>query len=259
MFANGFLSWRIKYWGDWQQFYLILIQYIVLFLILWIVERKGSGYFNSYYYATKININFFNNKLISIWIGKSNKYVPYIFSLLLIFPAFLLPPTTGALSLLALAISLFVILFYPWWGKTKENRLGNSLIFVVIFSLLLLYLFTPGFPDWIPVYLLFLSAITFIWVVFRVVFKRRYQVILPTSFELLLICVSWFIPLVWSQIVNFEIDIKQQLFLTCALSVPILAGSKAMLRRHSRRNKKFVILLVGALLYIGIKSLWIMT
>jgi NhaP-type Na+/H+ or K+/H+ antiporter len=86
------------------------------------------------------------------------------------------------------------------------------------------------------------------------VFKGRYQVILPTSFELLLISVSWFIPLVWSQAVHLDIEIKQRMLMACVLSIPLLAGSKAMLRRHTKRNKKFVLLLLGALFYISIKS-----
>jgi len=254
MFAFGFISWSIRDWMEWQQFYLLLAIYSMLYSLLWVVEKKGISYFKLSFFPIKVSREISYYKLFSAWIGKSNRYAPYIFSIFLIAPAFFLPSTSGPFALLALAISLFVILLYPWKGKTKEMRLASGLVFISIISIIILYLFTPNLPEWFPLYLLSMSIVTFIWVVLRIVFKGRSQVILPTSFELLLISISWIISLVWSQTAHLEIEIKQRLLLACVLSIPFLAGSKAMLRRHTKRNKKFALLLLGVLFYIGIKS-----
>ena len=256
MFAFGFLSWKIRNWLEWQQFFLLLIIYLVLYSSIWIVEKRGISYFNIPFFSIKVSRETSYYTKLSEWVGKSNKYAPYIFSVFLIAPAFFLPSTSGPFALLALAISLLIILLYPWRGETKEMRLANGLVFVSVFTLILLYLFTPKFPEWLPFYLLYLSIVTLIWVVLRIIFKGRYQVILPTSFELLLISVSWFIPVVWGEAAHLDIEVNQRLLLACVLSIPFLAGSKAMLRRHTRRNKKFVLLLLGAIFYIGVKSFW---
>jgi len=216
--------------------------------------KEGDFILQIVFFPIKVSREISYYKLFSAWIGKSNRYAPYIFSIFLIAPAFFLPSTSGPFALLALAISLFVILLYPWKGKTKEMRLASGLVFISIISIIILYLFTPNLPEWFPLYLLSMSIVTFIWVVLRIVFKGRSQVILPTSFELLLISISWIISLVWSQTAHLEIEIKQRLLLACVLSIPFLAGSKAMLRRHTKRNKKFALLLLGVLFYIGIKS-----
>ena len=254
MFAFGFLSWGTSDWLEWQQFSLFIALYVLLYSLLWIVEKKGTKYFNPSFLTKKFPAEISHYRIFSAWIGRSNRYAPYIFVLSLIAPAFFLPATSVPFILLALAVSLLVIILFPWKGGTDEMRLASGVVFISVFSLMVLYLFTPNLPGWLPFYLLYLGIIALVWVLLRIIFKRRYQVILPTSFELLLISISWFIPLVWSREAHMEIEIRQRLLLACVLSLPLLAGSKAMLRRHTRRNRKFVLMLLVALLYIGVKS-----
>jgi UDP-GlcNAc:undecaprenyl-phosphate GlcNAc-1-phosphate transferase len=254
MFAFGFLSWKIRDWREWQQFALLIAIYSMLYFLLWLVGKKGIVYSSLPFFSIKVSRKTSYYAKFSEWVGRSNRYAPYVFSLFLIAPAFFIPTTSAPFVLLALSISLFVILLYPWKGKAGEMRLANALIFISVFSLIILYLFTPNLPPWLPLYLLYLSIVTFIWVVLRIVFKGRSQVILPTSFELLLISVSWFIPLVWGQAAHMETDVRQRILLACVLSIPFLAGSKAMLRRDTKRNRGFVLLLLGALFYIGVRS-----
>ena len=205
--------------------------------------------------GNKLSPTSFRYKFI-IWIGKSNKYAPYIFSTSLVLPVFFLPPITKPFGLFTLAVSVFVLTLYPWRGGKKESGMAHALIFFSIFALLLLYLFNPNHPTWMNLYLSCISILSLVWVICRVVYKRRYQVILPTSFELLLIVISWFIPLLWGQMLDLNMNIQQYLIITCILSIPILAGAKAMMRRQARRNTKLVACLQMALILLGIKAFW---
>jgi len=257
MFGLGLVGWWLRLWQEWFQFYLMFAGYLLLYSGLFYFEKNEIS-FNQ----KKTNSHEKNLPLTSfrynfiVWIGKSNKYAPYIFLISLVLPGFFLPITSRPFGLFALAVSVFVLTLYPWRGGKKETGLAHALIFLSLFALLLLYLFTPNHPIWVYFYLSCVSALSLFWVICRVIYKRRYQVIFPTSFELLLIVISWFVPLLWGQMLNLNMYVQQHLIVTCVLSIPILAGAKAMMRRQARRNTKLVACLQIALILLGARAFW---
>lgn len=257
MFGLGLVGWWLRLWQEWLQFYLLIAGYLSLYAGLFYLEKKEIPFYQKRTNSQKdhLSTTSFRYKFI-IWIGKSNKYAPYILAISLVLPTFFLPQLTKPFGLFAIAISVFVLTLYPWRGGKKETGMAHALIFFSLFALLLLYLFTPNQPQWLHLYLACMSILSFVWVICRIVFKRRYEVILPTSFELLLIVISWFIPLLWGQMLDLNMHIQQNLIVACILSIPILAGAKAMMRRQARRNRKMVVCLQMTLILLGIKAFW---
>jgi len=132
--------------------------------------------------------------------------------------------------------------------------IAQATIFLLIFSLVSQYLFIPFPPKWLMTYMIALSTILTVWVAIRITFRRRYQIIMPTSFEMLLILFSWFIPLVIGPALHLKDATQYQLLMSCTVSIPLLAGAKTMMRRYARRNTKFVIFMQIALFIIGIRT-----
>lgn len=258
MFILGITGQAIRPWPEYLQFYLTTSGYIALYLGLYILEkrnftpqaRKKSLVSNSDYTPSTLRRN------ITTMIGKSNKAAPYLIAVVMVAPALFSPSTTRAFGFFSFAIVIFVSTLFPWRDGKKSAGLAHALIFLSLFGLTFLYLLNPNHPTWMISYMITVSFILFVWVLCRVTYRRRYQVILPTSFELLLIVISWFIPLVWSKILHIDQQTESLLILACALVVPILAGTKATIRRQPRRNRQLVLCLQAALFITGIKAFW---
>ena len=246
-FLLGLLAWNVKHLTESYQFYLIITLFILFYTSLWLLE-KNDVHLRSQYPLKRTRY-----RIIAL-LGQSNRYFPRIFTLGLLFPLPFLPKATEPFGLWALLTSGFVLFIYPWKGGKNDMGIAQAIIFLLIFSLVSQYLFIPLPPSWLMTYMTFFSVSLTFWVAVRITFRRRYQIIMPTSFEMLLILFSWFIPLVIGPALHLNDATQYQLLLACAFSIPILAGAKTMMRRYARRNTKFVIFMEVALFIIGIKT-----
>ncbi|MBU0480048.1 MAG: undecaprenyl/decaprenyl-phosphate alpha-N-acetylglucosaminyl 1-phosphate transferase [Proteobacteria bacterium] len=256
LFGLGMIGWWLKDRQEWVQFYLLFAVYLVFYTGLFLLEKKAVSFARKTPATrTRVSKRSFRFKLIR-WIGKNDQYPPYILALSLVLPVFFLPPVTKPFGLFSAAVAIFVLTLYPWNGGKNDTGMAHSLIFLSLFSLLLLYIFNPNHPLWIHYYLTCLSILSLFWVICRVAYNRRYKVILPTSFELLLIVISWCIPLLWGRMLELDPNIQQNLVIACVLSIPILAGAKMMLRRQVRRNTKLIACLQVAIVLLGVRAFW---
>jgi len=249
-FFLGLLAWGTRTVPEYTQFYTTIGIFIIFYTFLAYLEKNGLP--KSWRYRKKIHAARYS--LVAI-IGKGNRYFPILFTLCLLFPLPFLGKASSGFGVASLAVVIFTTCAYPWRGGKRDMAAAQATIFLSIFSLVIQYLFVPQPPEWLITYLSTLCAMVALWVVCRVVFRQRYQVIIPTSFEMLLIIFSWFIPLVVVPAFNLQHHTQYLLLLACCLSIPILAGAKTMMRRYARRNTKFVISMQAALLFIALKAL----
>ena len=190
------------------------------------------------------------------WVGQSVRWVRPVFLILLLAPAlFLLPDNHGPMGLVALGGAVFVLSTYPWRAGRERMAVACGVLFLACFCLLLLYHFHPGFPGWGDAYLQTLAVSAFAWCVLRVLYKRQDQILLPSSFELLLIGVAWFVPLILGQLLAFGPGIQKRLMLACVQTVPFLGVLKLSMYRHARRNKPMAVAFVLIFSLIALSGL----
>ncbi|WP_267926493.1 glycosyltransferase family 4 protein [Desulfolithobacter dissulfuricans] len=168
--------------------------------------------------------------------GKSTPYLLPLFLLFFLLPVLLIfpmPPITGYFSF---ASCLVVVLLYPWKGGRHEMPMAHGVFSVMIFCILLLYMFAPNRPSWLFWYFVGLSALALFWSIPKMLFTREGVYAIPSSFELILILLSWFVPVVLAPFLGISDSARLTLMQSCAMAVPILMLFKVATRRHARRN-----------------------
>jgi len=130
---------------------------------------------------------------MTTWAGRSVPIVAKLIPLAMALPIFFLHPLPTPVVWLTLFVSVIAALLFPWRAPIDRLRLSHGAIYLVAFTLLSLYLLY-GTP-WIATYTAWMTATLAVWVVFKLLFKRHLKISLTSGFELLIIILSWFVPL----------------------------------------------------------------
>lgn len=244
----GLSAWMLRQWPEWLQFYLVMGGLATGYGLLTILEKHEVN-LSSKIHHRRPSPATTRRKLVRVS-GKSVPLVGWLLPILLFAPLLILWKTPLQSGLLTGGGLLFVGLLFPWWGGRKQMGLAHGVMFGACFLLLIFYHFHPRVTPVIIMYLNSISIVALLWVGLRVMFKRRDQILLPSSFELLLMIISWFVPMVLARGVGLSEDCQQHLFLVCFQAIPLLIAIKLTLRRHARRNKQlaFAFLLIFLLL-----------
>ncbi len=187
--------------------------------------------------------------------GKYNRVILRVVAMLFLVPVIPLCPPPRIIGYFSLAALLFVVLLYPWRGGRREMPMAHGLFFVATFFMTSLYWLHPQRPSWLTLYLVVLGVVAFLWSV-PVLFsaQRHKRLLLPTSFELILIVVVWFVPLVLAPTLELSAAKQLSLVWACLQAVPILILFKFTARRHARRNRWLALSYSAAFLVLGVSS-----
>jgi UDP-GlcNAc:undecaprenyl-phosphate GlcNAc-1-phosphate transferase len=93
------------------------------------------------------------------------------------------------------------------------------------------------------------------WSFLKVKFKRHSEVFLTSSFELLLIFISWFVPYVVLPAIEVSEPVLDAAKLACLGAIPLLIAMKLVIKRQPHRNRPMAIALTSILCFIDIRSL----
>ena len=251
----GLVGWTVKEMPEWQQFGFVCGLYGAVYAALYQFERRGTFFNVREREAIRHKMSDTRYAVVSR-IGKLSRYVAPLFLFLLVLPILFTRQPSGPFALLAFTVSVLVGTLYPWKGGKRRINHAHALIFIAIFSLLVIYHFNTQATGWSTIYFAVFTLLATCWVIIQIVLKRRYAILLPTSIEILLIVISWFIPLVWGGLVGMDPASQNRLIVACFQSIPILAAAKTMFRRQAKRNAIATGIMVLALLGLGGRSFW---
>ncbi len=250
----GILSLLVQKWPEHYQFFLSLFIIILIYYLLGLLDKGKINIFEKL--NIKRNINSQIKTSLITWSGKSVKVATPLFLFFLFFPLLILPSPSKIYGSFALGLFFLLLTFFPWKGKRDRMPIIHAILYISCFSILIIYYFAYNI-EWVKIYLLLMSLLAFIWTVFIVIFKGRAQILLPSSFEILLILFSWLIPFGVSSIFNLSPEIKQKIILICFESCPLMAAIKVLLGRDTpRRTWLFVISFLGGFFTVLLKSFW---
>jgi len=243
-----FLGWSIMFWPDWAQFYFGSGCFVLFYILLHLLENTNSNYL----------ISRFNTKIGEIkrrdfvsFSGRTVKYVQPLFLLLFLLPSVFVLPVNNVLGLLCFSIVGIIAILYPWQGGKRSMPLAYGIMFLACFYLLIVYHFNYQISQEMFHYLNILSILAFFWVAFRILFHRYDKVLLPSSFEILLIGFSWFIPIVLGSTLDISPITQKKLFWACLQAIPLLGLIKLTMRNHARRNRGMALSFVIVFLFLG--------
>jgi len=204
MFVCGFLAVFMQSMLEWIQFATGTGFIISLYVSVALLQRAGFKFPDHNMTHTSRGHNIKSMETISGYLEKSVSIAIWLVPFSLIIPACFLAVGGSHFGAVSLLLGAIIVVLYPW--KSHHERLGwvHGLIYFATFTLLF-FLNSSGLT-WINDYLKMVSIVILIWVVMKLVFMQHSRIFLTSGFELIMIVIAWFIPIVLAKNVNFITD-----------------------------------------------------
>ena len=257
VFITGSIGWWLKELPEHIQFYLILSIYLLLYSGLHLIEKKklSPDKLVDPNLFSKFTTPNFPQKIVTI-IKKGGQIAPCAIIISLTLPFFFLTPIIKPFGLFSLIIFIFTLIFFPWRNQERKSDLFHPLLYILIYSLIIIYLFNPALPSWVLSYLMVISSFFFVWSASWLLHHQNFKHLIPNSFELLLIVISLFIPLLWGQTIQMEATEVNLFILSCLFSIPFITATKITINQQLRSGTRLIMLLGGIFLLLGVRSFW---
>lgn len=255
MFFLGGLAWFGKGWPEWRLFTLALMLFASLYAGISWGERRHLDL--SRLLTLKRNPsakNWRRGRYLLQTMGRSSRIVFPLFLFFFFLPVVLLSPPPRLFGFFVLALALFIILLYPWGGGRKEMPLAHGLFFIATCAMLLGLWTNQPQPLWLVIHGNVLSAFALLWVAPHLMWGRHTRSLLPGSFELMLIVLACFVPLIFAPALGTTKAQQTQLAWACIQAVPIIMLVKLAVKRHARRNRMLASSFIVVLSGIGLVS-----
>ncbi|HEX7455148.1 MAG TPA: hypothetical protein VF296_03815 [Gallionella sp.] len=176
---------------------------------------------------------------------------------LLCLPALFLPlPELNRNEALALLMLTGVVVFYSMHRERSYKGMLHGSVYVSIFVLFFLYNWGGvGDGHWSRVYLTTISVLAAVWVLFKIIFRENTVLLMMSSFELLMLLLSWFLPFVLFQELHLSANVVDAGRLACLQVMPFMMATKIYFNVQLQGNKRVVGALAGAMAVAALRGL----
>lgn len=255
MFSYGLLALLMRELYEWQQFTIGVAYGLFLFGSVVILQRKGfmvplDWQMNkTRFHDTELYIR------ITELMGKSTAFMLWLIPATLLIPLLFFPSIQSSNMTFSFMIGFMIMALFPW--RDSHERFGwvHGLIYISTFALLVKLNFIG--PAWTSEYLKVLSILVAIWVLLHLFFNRRkVRALMTSSFELLMLTVSLFVPVVLMNVLNFSFETRERLIYACLEAIPFLLAMKFIAHREPKRNTALILCLAGIFFMIGLRQLY---
>ncbi len=188
--------------------------------------------------------------------GKTATPVACLLALGLLLPTFSVGAISRGWALSCFVAASFLVFFFPWRAYTEKAAIAYGVSYVCCVGLLAIYHFSPSAPDWLHRYTAALSLAAFAWVALKIKFRRRGEVLLTSSFEVLLVALSWLFPMVFMPLLGATEMNREVAYAICLEAIPLVVALKAVTGRSPRNHSLFAGSFLVAFLviaYLGLR------
>lgn len=234
----GWVAWTLRRQPDYVQFGTglaavgVLFGAVVAFQHLDIRSRQGAA----------ADTPFMRSRLfraIEQAMERTATPVACILALGLILPTFSVGAVSRTWALSCFVAASFLAFFFPWQAYTEKPAIANGVTYFCCIGLLAIYHFAPGAPGWLHPYVAGLSILAFVWVALKIKFRQRREVLLTSSFEVLLVALSWLIPMVFMPLLGASEANREVAYAICLEAIPLVVALKAVTGRNPRNHGLF--------------------
>lgn len=175
---------------------------------------------------------------------------------LLVLPSILFPilalSRVQAIALLLLAIIVFM---YCQNSKKESVAILHGVVYLTLGVLIFLYnLSTDGQGYWLRTFVGLLSGVSTIWIVVKLLVRKGAVPLQTSSFELLIIFISSFLPLVFFDEMNFGSHIVDAGRYAALEAIPLLIVSKIYFQNDAKNYKWIVRLFAMTIVIVAIRG-----
>lgn len=184
--------------------------------------------------------------------------VSVLLLLFLCLPSLFFPlPELSRNGSLALSMMLCILIYYSSNHSHENNGILHGAVYVLIFALFFLYnLGGEAGGHWSVAYLTFISVMAALWVFFKIVFRRNTAILGASSFEILMVFLSWFLPFVVFQELRLPANVVDSGRIACLQVLPFMSAAKIYFNVQPHGNKWVVAALCGAIVIVVLRGSW---
>ncbi len=248
----GALALSLKGMPEYWQFGFAIALSAGLYSLLTLCERRNicmvSGDSNGSNDPSDLN------RRLAGLLGQSMKLFPYIIVLGLLLPLLIADSIPMNLSRLALALAAFVALAFPWRDYHEHLNIVYGLFYLCGFTILYAWNISTYQAFNLHQYMFLFAGLLLVWALLKVKFKRHSEVFLTSSFELLLIFISWFIPFLVLPALEVPDSVMHAAKASCLVAIPLLIAMKLVIKRQPQRNRDMAIGLILMLCFIALRA-----
>ncbi|MDX8377273.1 MAG: MraY family glycosyltransferase, partial [Mariprofundales bacterium] len=254
MVIMGSIAVLLHNTADWIQLLMgTLIMFAVFFSIticqyaqaIWqpMVRKKTSSFHrNKIYYR------------ITVLVGKSMPWLLAFFVIGLMLPVLFVRHLPFNMEYYLLAMAVLFAALYPWRAQHGHSAIVHGLFYLSCVIIILLLNLNQESVPWMEFYLKIISVLVLVWVLLKLLFKRHTEVFLTSGFELLIIFISWFIPMIVLPQLHASEELIDILKLVCIEAIPFFLAIKILIREQPRRNHTIAIAMVFVLVLLSGKG-----
>jgi UDP-GlcNAc:undecaprenyl-phosphate GlcNAc-1-phosphate transferase len=259
MSAFGMAAVFFRNSPDWYSFYTLCLLALFLFGGVSSLQRMGvaykSGSRHRKIYANLRQWPIFKKTLRLI--ASSAFIISIAFFVLLSLPAIVFPlPELNRNEVIAMFLLAGGVVFYSSDRIQSQKGMLHGSIYVSNFVLLFVYnLSIAPLGHWPSIYLVIISVLATIWVALKIIFKERAAILKPSSFELLMIFLSWFMPFVLFPELHLPANVIDAGRIACLQVIPFILVSKIYFNLHRDGNKWVVGTFAGTMVIVALRGM----
>ncbi len=254
MFLTGVAAWSMRPLPEHVQFFALLGFYLTLYIFLYVCEQKRKD--RASFQARQVSkLSMRPLKGLYGFLIRHTKKIAAIIFVLFSLPVLAVNPSGTYTAPYQFFLIIFTVIYYPWRGGTRHMSLAQGLVFFNLFSLILIYnLYFAGI-DLFALWIITLAATALTAAVLRMGSLKRLMLILPGSFEFLLLGVAITVPVLLHYFVFVDLVFRYILFKSFLLSLCFVVFHKVYLRNKPGHNLMVILLLLAAHSTIMIRPL----
>lgn len=255
----GTIALMLKGFPEWYSFAVLCVSGGILFGGVSVLQHLGVSFASG---KKKRSHLAFRQWALLKWASKLIRTGTIPVSVLLLFllclPALFFPlPELSRNGTLALSMMLGILIYYSTNHSQQNNGVLHGAVYVLIFALFFLYnLGSAAGEHWSVAYLTFISMLAAVWVFFKIVFRRNTAILGASSFEILMVFLSWFLPFVLFQELRLPANVVDAGRIACLQVLPFVSAVKLYFNVQPHGNKRVVAVLCGAIVIVVLRGSW---
>jgi len=257
MVAMGALAVSLRFMPEWVQLLLGLLLIGAAFLAVTCCQRchitwQSLPYREDcFFQRTQVYYN------ITAVVGRSMPLLLIFIVVSLSFPVFFVHHFPGGMEYYTLAVAALFVILFPWQARHGYNAIVHGLLYLSCVVILLSLNVNQYDLPWISLYLKVVSSLVLVWVLLKLIFKSHGEVFLTSGFELLLIFISWFIPMIVLPQLHASESSIQTMTVVCIEAIPFFLALKILIREQPFRNRMIALCMLLALMVLSARGIFL--
>jgi len=249
----GFLALFVKDMPEYWQAGSALLLSLLFYALLTACEKKVIRFPSAILFSEK-DEQAGREKLVKL-MGHSMRLFPYVIVTGLSIPLFFADAFAPDVGMMMIALALLMAIAFPWKEHQQRSSIVYGLYYLSVFVVLWVWNSSSYALLNLDMYMIAFASLLMVWSVLKIKFKSHNEVFLTSSFELLLIFISWFIPYIALPALDVSVALIETAKLSCLGAIPLFIALKITLKDRPHRNKKMAIGLILLFSLIAVRSL----